>query len=344
MNAEKHLNLNNKISSDPSLALQMQTRAANIHESLHIIYSNFSDKFFTDIRASSEIRTLILSNIRNIIEDAFIEAAGCSLYDNLEHYLLWNRIALFYSTVDLPDTLEQCFEKVGIKIDTRDAYEKIETRNGDDRCITDDDNTKFAKLIIYMNYMGLLVLYPFYKLPKAPKLVFEYVEKTESIFSKAVLCGNANERDKYVFQIFDIIEPLLPDDNNLNLLDSVKYLLDDLRDKTNNNTSINSKSSNGKEVEVTRRLFTDRNNKPVSFRFSKEKLENDMRLFLLEREMLRSKQKNEQSITIFNYDSFDCSNLHKNILIEVIKPKINEQPQGRALRYRQYVSLYVCVT
>jgi hypothetical protein len=330
-NTEKYLNLNDKISSDPYLALQMKTRASNIHESLHIIYSNFSDKFFTDIRASSEIRTLILSNICNIIEDAFIEAAGCSLYDNLEHLLLWNRIIKFYSEADMPDTLEQRFEQAGIIIDTREAYRKVETDNEDDKndkeekeSLPYDDNTKFAELIVYLNYMCCLVLYPFYESPEAPKPIAEYVENTKPLFSKAIFCGNANERDEYVLQIFDIIEPLIPDDKNLNLPDSIKGLLDDLRESANNNTSINNKPSNGKTVEVTRNLFKNKNNELVTSDSSKEKLENDIESFLSEKEKLNSMPKNEQSTAIYDNTNFDCSNLHKNIKIEVIKPKINK--------------------
>jgi len=350
-NTEKYLNINNKISSDPWLALQMKTRASNIHESLHIIYTNFSNRFYTDTRAGSEIRRLILADISNIIEDAFIEAAGCSLYDNLEHYLLWNRIIKFYSEADMPDTLEQRFEQVGIKIDTRESYKKVETdckkENTlvkDEKNITNDDNEKFAKLIVYMNYMGNFILYPFYELPEAPKPIVEYVEKTKPLFSKAIFCGNANERDEYVFQIFDIIEPLIPDDKNLNLPDSIKYLLDDLREGANNNTSINNKPSNGKTVEVTRNLFKDKNNEPVSSDSSKEKLENDIEAFLSEKEKLNSMPKNEQSITIYDNTNFDCSNLHKNIKIEVIKPKINKNLkrayQNMVTKYQLQINSY----
>jgi hypothetical protein len=350
-NTEKYLNLNNKISSDPWLALQMKTRASNIHESLHIIYTNFSDKFYTDSRASSDIRHLILFNISNIIEDAFIEAAGCSLYDNLEHYLLWNRIVKFFSEADMPDTLEQRFEQAGIQIDTREAYKKVEIDNEDENIlkkdekpVTNDDNEKFAKLIVYMNYMGNFVLYPFYELPEAPKPIVEYVEKTKPLFSKAIFCGNANERDEYVFQIFDIVEPLIPDDKNLNLPDSVKDLLDDLREGVNKNSSINNKPSNGKTIEVTRNLFKDKDNKPVSSDSSKEKLENDIESFLSEKENINAMPKNEQSTTIYDNTNFDCSNLHKNIKMEVIKPKINKNLkrayQNRVTKYQLQINSY----
>jgi hypothetical protein len=194
-----------------------------------------------------------------------------------------------------------------------------------------------------LNYISTWVLYPFYDLPSAPKPVFEYVEKTKPLFSKAVVCGNPNERDKYVFQIFDVIEPLIPDDNNLNLPVSLKYLLDNLKAEENNNTSINNKANNGKDVIITRRLFTDKDNNPIPSDSSKEKIENDIESYLSE-EKINPLPKNEKTTTIYDADSFDCSNLHKNIKIEIIKPKINKNLkrayQNMVTKYQLQINSY----
>jgi hypothetical protein len=343
LKAEKHLNMSNVISSHPLVALQMNTRSANIHEALHIIYTNFPPLFLNDKRVNSEIRLLVLSDIRNIIEDAFIEAAGCSLYDNLESYLLWNRIALFYSKTEFPDTLEQKFEQVGIKIDTKEAYENIENQN-ETKNAENDANEKFAKLVVYLNYMGCFVLYPFFEMQPAPEPVFEYVEKTKPLFLEAALCGNANERDEYTLKIFDIIEPLLPDDQNLNLPDSVKYLFDEMKANSSNNASLYNNPQTGKAVTVTRRLFTDENGEPVSPESSKQKLEHDIKTFLEEKEKSSSLQSNEPSVTEYNSDDFDCSNLHRNIRLKVVKPKINRNLkkayQNMAAKYRLTINSY----
>jgi hypothetical protein len=341
LNAEKHLNMNDSISSDPWVALQMQTRSSNIHESLHILYSNFPLRFLSDKRASSEIRTLVLSDISNIIEDAFIEAAGCSLYDNLEHYLLWNRIALFYTQADTPDTLEQKFEKAGIKIDTKAAYESVETSVDQPKeQSVQDDNAKFAKIMVYLNYMGFFLLYPFFKQGDPPQPLCEYVEKTKNLFLEGAQCGNASKREEYTFKIFDIIEPLIPDDSNLDLPPSVRYLLDDLKSKHSNNSSFSNNSSEGKEVTITRRLFTDENGEPIAFDSQKDKLEKDTENFKSEKENSQRSQKNERSSTVFYSNNFDCSNLHRNIELEVIKPKINLNLK-RA--YQNMVSTYQLV-
>jgi len=324
LNAEKHLNMNNSISSDPWVALKMQTRSSNIHESLHILYSNFPLRFLSDKRASNEIRTLILSDINNIIEDAFIEAAGCSLYDNLEHYLLWNRIALFYTTAEIPGTLEQKFEKAGIKIDAKAAYESIETSvdQPNEQPVQDED-VKFAKIMVYLNYMGFFLLYPFFKPGDPPEPILDYIEKTKNLFWEGAQCGNARRREEYTFKIFDIIEPLIPDSSNLNLPPSVQYLLDGLKANYSNNASFGSNFSEGKEAVITRRLFTDENGEPISFDSPKEKLEKDAEIFKSEKESSQHSQKNERSSSIFYYNNFDCSNLHRNITLEIVKPKIN---------------------
>jgi hypothetical protein len=325
LNAEKHLNMNNRISSEPLVALKMQTRASNIHESLHILYSNFPLRFLSDKRASNEIRTLILSDINNIIEDAFIEAVGCSLYDNLEHYLLWNRIALFYTKADTPDTIEHKFEVAGIKIDTKVAYENIETSGVQTNEISLDNNNikKFKKIIVYLNYMGFFLLYPFFNPGGPPEPIFEYVEKTKNIFLEGAQCGNATKRETYTLKIFDIIEPLIPDDSNIDLPPSLKYLLDNLKANYSSNSSFCNNFNEGKEVVITRRLFTNENGEPIPFDSIKNKLEKDTEIFLSEKENLQQLQKNERSSSMFGYNNFDCSNLHKNIKLEVIKPKIN---------------------
>jgi len=326
-NAEKFLSLDDSISKDPWLALQMKTRASNIHESLHILYTDFPPKFIHDKRSKNEICRLVLAQINNLIEDIFIEAAGCSLYDNLEHFLLWNRIIKYFSTVDLPDTLEQRFSDAGISIDTKDAYKNIEQSKNDDPIeedVKDNDNTKFARLILYLNYMGCLVLYPFYKMNDPPDPISEYVEKTKKLFFEAEKCGSPSKRADYCCKIFDIIEPLIPDSDKLDLPQSLQYLMDDLKANDTNNSSFGNHSSNGKEAIIKRTLFKDENGQPLSFDNSKEKIKNDMEKFENDKKLIYSTQKNEPQITNYDYKNFDCSNLHKNIKLEVIKPKINK--------------------
>ena len=103
---EKYLNVNNVISSNYYFTLKMCARAPNIHECLHIVYSDFPGGCVSDIRGTSNFRKKILAHISNIIEDAFIEAAGCSEYDNLEHFLLWFRLGIGFKSQEVKIAIE----------------------------------------------------------------------------------------------------------------------------------------------------------------------------------------------------------------------------------------------
>ena len=339
---EKYMNLNNEVSSDPWLALKLQTRASNIHESLHILYSNFPFGFLNDKRASSEIRILVLSHLSNIIEDAFIEAAGCSLYDNLEQHLLWNRIALFYSKAEIPDTLEMKFEEAGIKIDAKAIHNSFKPDN--DIPKIDDDAIKFAKLMAFLNFMTFLLLYPFFEAGSPPGPLLEYVDKSKSLFFEASKCGNAVKREEYVKNIFDIIEPLIPESTNINLPSSIMYLMEDLKSNYSNNSTFCSNTSIGKEVVITRRLFTDENDNPVLPESLRNRLKGDIENFLLEKGNTYILQGNKQVSYFYDFSNFDCSNLHRNIKLEVIKPKINRNfkraYQNIISKYRLAINSY----
>ena len=346
VNTERFLSLDNTISSDPFLTLQMITRATNIHESLHILYTDFPPGFISDIRSINEICRLVLSQISNIIEDSFIEAAGCSLYDNLEHFLVWNRLADYFSIIDMPDTLEQRFSDCGIKIETKSAYENVDQKENyisETSEIENPDNIKFAKLIVYLNYMACLVLYPFHAMKDPPVPIAEYVEKTKKLFFEAIRCGSPPLRSDFCLQIFDIIEPLIPDSNKMKLPEPLQYLLDDLKTHENYYSSLESNKNNGREVKITRTLFSDTGD---SYSFSKQnnKINNEIKIF---DEMKKQFDNlNSQKSLFYHYNSgdFDCSNLHKNIKLKVKKPKINMNLKRAYLnmvsRYRLSISSY----
>ena len=332
--AEKFLSLDNSLSSDPFLALQMTTRALNIHESLHILYTDFPPDFITDERAKNEINRLVLANINNIVEDAFIEAAGCSLYDNLEHYLLWLRITNFFSTTNLPGTLKQRFSDAGINIDTKAAYDHVEN----------EDNIQFAKLTVYLNYMACMVLYPFHKINDPPSPIAEYVEKTKEIFLEAVKCGSPSTRSDYCLQIFDIIKPLIPDHTKLALPKPLQYLFENLKANDINNSTFGSNTNKGKEVKITRSLFIDENGNPVSFSGQKEKINKEIKNFNEDKKQFTRLYSNKAQFFHYNSSDFDCSNLHKNIKLKVKKPKINynlrRAYQNMVSKYRLSINSY----
>ena len=104
---EKVLQWPGLVSASPWNALKMVCRGLTLHECLHILYTNFPGNEFKDPdffereghSHKNELKTI--SNISNIIEDAYIEAVGASVYDNIEIYLMFNRVAPAFSKKDV---------------------------------------------------------------------------------------------------------------------------------------------------------------------------------------------------------------------------------------------------
>jgi len=108
---EDFMRLQPAISKDPWYALRMITRGQNIHECLHILYSDFPPKVRSDARSTTKARKKALAIIANIIEDAFIEAAGCSVFDNLELYLIFHRLVVLFCNTPVEGTVNRAFRE-----------------------------------------------------------------------------------------------------------------------------------------------------------------------------------------------------------------------------------------
>ncbi len=299
---EQYLKLDHSISNDRWLALRMITRAQNIHEALHIIYSNFPGGAARDPRGATKVRKLVLSLIANIIEDAFIEAAGCSVYDNLERFLLWNRVAMCCANIPSQGTIERAFS----------ALPKQEERETSQRVLIAD----------YLEYMARFLLYPMVKQSDPDEALATYVERTKRLFSDGCMCGAADKRYLYTQQIFDIIEPLLTEDENVSS-ERLELMLPGMKTHSPLSSSIKTWDSAGRNAAVTRRLFTDENGRPIVFdRLNK----------LIVSELVRFQEEKEAAIKIVTYPGtfdkisgvgFDCAKIHEGIIIEVAKPRIN---------------------
>ena len=89
----EYLNWPESILSDTENALQIITRFQTIHECLHLIYTDFPLPVASDTLPTNKLEQDILATIANIIEDAYIEAAGCTAYDNMKFYLRFGRVS-----------------------------------------------------------------------------------------------------------------------------------------------------------------------------------------------------------------------------------------------------------
>ena len=107
---EDYLKIGHGMSQDEYTALQMVTRCKNVHEALHIIYTTFPPYCVSDKRGTDKMRKMLLSRISNIIEDAFIEAAGASEFDNMDLFLKFGRVSRLYANIPSEGTVQKSFE------------------------------------------------------------------------------------------------------------------------------------------------------------------------------------------------------------------------------------------
>jgi len=299
MRTEEYMRIGHQISADSWYALRMITRGQNIHECLHVLYTNFPGGIKTDTRANSKVRTKTLALITNIIEDAFIEAAGCSIYDNLELYLQFMRIAVLFSNTPVEGTVNRAF-----KSETTESQQP-------------------PPLIEYLNYMGIFLLYPMVKQPEPPAEILDYVEQTKQLFLDGSVCGEPQKRYEYTQRIFDVIEPLIPDSEDDLDIELFEKMLPGIKTHSGDNHTINTFQSTGKTVDVSRRLFIDLDGDEFPKRNFNEQIGVIIDDYASEKSSALKIVLAQPVTVTWTGTQFDCANVHKNIKIIEIKPKPN---------------------
>lgn len=297
--AEDFMRLEHLISGDPWYALRMITRGQNIHECLHILYSNFPPNVTVDSRSTTKARKKTLAIISNIIEDAFIEAAGCSIFDNLELFLRFERLAALFSNTPIEGTVDRAFEE-----ELTDKPEPL-------------------PLTEYLNYMGTFLLYPMIKQKEPPESIAEYVEQTKQLFLDGGVCGNADERFTYSQRVFDIIEPLIPE-SEADIDDSrLAKMLYGTKTHSGESTAITDINSKGRSISVVRRLFTDCDGNPLPDKDFNEQFLAVITDYASEKDAAMKVILFQPIVVNWKGDQFDCHVMHKDIEIIETKPKPN---------------------
>jgi hypothetical protein len=297
--AEDFMRLKHLISEDPWYALRMITRGQNIHECLHILYSNFPPDAINDTRSVTKARQKALALISNIIEDAFVEAAGCGIYDNLELYLRFERLAILFSNTPIEGTAARAFERELA------------------------DNPEPLPLTEYLNYMGIFLLYPMVKLEEPPGRIAGYVERTKQLFLDGSVCGDPDERFGFSRRVFDVIEPLVPE-SEADIDDSrLMKMLYGAKTHSGEPAAITNVTSKGRAANIPRRLFTDLDGSPLPDKdFSGQAMiiadgyaddkNAALKIILF------------QPVTVtWQGSQFDCHSIHNGIEIVETKPKPN---------------------
>ena len=296
---EDFMRLQPAISKDPWYALRMITRGQNIHECLHILYSDFPPKVRSDARSTTKARKKALAIIANIIEDAFIEAAGCSVFDNLELYLIFHRLVVLFCNTPVEGTVNRAFRE-----ETGKLPEPL-------------------PLTEYLNYMLVFLIYPMIEQEEPPENIAEYVERTKRLFLDGSVCGEPDKRHSFSQQVFDIIEPLIPE-SEADIDDSqLQRMLSGMKTHSGEQNAMANIESKGRTVKVHRRLFTDMDGNPLP--------DND---FNEQMAIITGDYENEKNTalqivllqpTVVNWkgSQFDCHVIHKDIKIIETKPKPN---------------------
>lgn len=224
-------------------ALFLMARSREIHECLHIIFTQFPPPAVYDKRSTDRIRVVVLAMIDNIIEDAFIENAGVSEFPDTEIFLRWGRVSRLYAQSPSQGTVSRALEFAmdmgGEAADSSRAIEYI------------------------LNYCLCRLLYPMFKAGDPDGRYASCINRIYPLFFEGSVCGTPKERHEYACMIFDILEPLLPKEvPEFRLLAG---MLGGTGTHSSVEKSFSEHTSEGQSAQVTRRLFTDMEGEPIEF-------------------------------------------------------------------------------
>lgn len=281
-------------------ALKLTTRSQDIHECLHIIYTKFPNPAFHDERCTTKTRLITLADIGNIIEDTYIEAVGASLYDNVEMYLKWGRVSRMFVKFPSEGTTSSRFRDVGVDPDSA------------------------AKLMYIQNYMATELLYPFIKLPEPTAECAGYIRKVRPLYHKGAVAASPMERHKYSCMIFDELEELIPDSEELLERDYLTGLLGGAETHSPFRCSAKPFVSEGKEQAVTRRLFTDLDGEPIGGKDISEQFASFVFDSDCEYKLVIAEANTEGTVVFISGSDLGAAAMHSGITIYENHPKPNK--------------------
>lgn len=339
---EKFLEWPGLVSATPWNALKMVTRGLTLHECLHLIYTDFPGAEWSDPDLSEwKNAQKVVANVSNIIEDAYIEAVGASIYDNIAIYLMFNRIAPIFAKKDVEGTAQQKFkiqEPEEIKDYKPDDEILKQVQNDEEPELSSEEKKileaylhfmelqkKTQNLIDYLDYMAGFLLFPMFEQDEPSSEIAEYVEKTKQLFLNGSIQESPAERYKFCKQIFEIIKPLIPKDEEGEI--GQNLLPDTIGGQDshgNGQNSIGGKNHKGRAQVITSRLFTNLDGS------KKDNPNTDVPALISAIKSFECDEKNADDITsytgyVVNHsgNSVGASAVHKDVKINEIHPKIN---------------------
>lgn len=281
--------------------LKLNTRSQNLHECLHILYSAFPPLAANDERSSTKARLLTLAIIGNVIEDSYIEAVGCSVYNNAEMFLKWGRVARLFSSHPSQGTFSRNLEEANI--DTADA----------------------DKLLYIVNYMATELLYPMLELEKPKEECAEYLSQIRPLYLSGSVAPSPAGRHRYACMIFDILEELIPDSEELLNIDYFEKIIGGTGTHLPLNHSAKPLVSEGRTARVSRRLFTSLDDKKIKGK----DITDCFRLFIADSEtsyhIALDESKATSKVIVFTCPELGGAAMHNGISVVENHPKPNIQ-------------------
>ena len=160
-----------KLTFNQSNQIYFISHALLIHECLHIIYTDFTININADKEVEPQHKKL-LASIHNIIEDAYIEAAGSIQFKEIKYLLLLLRTLC------------------GLKNNQRTEEEKAH-------------EIRQQPLIRYVNYIIKKILFPVTKQESPQDDIKEIIKKTEPLFYEGISQPSCRLRYYYSKKILD---------------------------------------------------------------------------------------------------------------------------------------------
>ena len=298
-------------------ALRIITRAQTIHECLHILYTDFPPKAATEPLCDTTLKKRILAHIDNIIEDAYIEAVGCSVYDNMEFYLRFGRVSRLFASHPSEGTAEKSLKEENQKASVDPAI------------------TYHMELIMeFLHVMCTDLLYPMLG-PETPSDELKpYVDQAKPLYMQGSMAPSPDERYAFSKQVFEIILPLVPDIEIEIEDEKLKRRIGGGKTHDPSSSSIGTEPHKGKTQQVTIRLFTDAEGNKRDDLPPLDQIMTTLALYAKDKQVALSILLVDGQTVITHGSDYDCSVMHKGIKVNELHPKVN------LLLRKAYMNIY----
>lgn len=321
-------------------ALRITTRAQTIHECLHLLYTDFPPHSKNDTLCDTQNKKIVMNLISNIIEDCYIEAVGCSIYDNLSFFLKYGRVSKLFAHKQVKGTAERVLDVAKPKEIHNTPIEPTEKQEVS--VAEKEIQQQLANLAIlreFVDYMAGVILYPFLERELPADIIKTYVEETEEFFHKGCVAASPAERYSYCQKIFKVISHLIPPDSLPMTQQEFKYLKGGEKTHQGGN-SFGEEGRKGRTQQVTKGLFDKNGDESDS-----DNVDKILSDFAKEKEAGDKNSEDQKSGKFeFSADQLGAPPVHNNIKVTenhpAIRPSLKVAYQNIYRKYKMNINSY----